>query len=923
MEQFKQASSIDEVIDLLKGPLSSVTIDNDAVFEWMREICSKAETTTDLNVRMALLRFTVASILPCLSQQPRWTQSDEWKTLGSTCAETYRLMEEKVLVTQRKTMEELRHVIEMQLECLDFQTSFLERTRNESKESRLDSPHGTVISICLDMIARMFQHCQASETFYGENFSQMADILASSFRKSFALLKHCFTFLNGVEECHDVQVAASIAKQLTDIGIISTSFDAVCVQTCWKASVCFIVKFRDSVDREASVGSLTSALVLWFTKCVSVAPLETPNPNQSHQETKQFAKSVKALRFMFSLVLKLSHELPDAVHKSVRQLFDLALEVETCGLPSLCPPTLAVTAREELETNIVPVIEPLTGLLTSHVAIVGILASQSDLRENRHFGYLRFLLRVISLFPGLPRGMQDALMDRRSSVQEDSDSCVLLDALFFAVTECYMELGLPVKIKASLIRTKPLQDVGLYEFVCSHLCSFVAQLSAKYFPSLERCLFRRLLSEYPHCVTLAIDTWCFLARWGSAELCRDHVVALGRLLVALPVHLHLTSYWHVCLLFRRLVPLLAVQHQLLVLEQFDPSVDINALKVWKEIPLERLSREVVDKMLHHLPLICSQELSRENLSIAYCSFWFVSRVVSLPCQQLSLVRTHLVAFIEPVVSLLQTSIAKEYIDPVIPALDFLAAVLSLVNPYVCLEIIDCCQHIASFASPPTDCLVAVCHFLTSLGKVTFPPSHSRASLHAVSQLFQKLLVSNDWLVVHHSLVAFQSFAEHTPHSEAISSCVPKHLKTTVANFVQGLVAANAQSDHNIEATVTRLRKGLEEFRTHADADDDTKEIHVEQSVNFEINASPIPCTHTSQDLLVSIEPVEKKRKVDHSSHTLYREVVDSIVVGIGRLEELLDKDKDGEHLPPLWLPSELVAMRDELRKLVKQANSCS
>ena len=921
MEAFKEASSDQCLIHLLEGPLSASDIAG-CLSEWMEEICTKVDSTTDLNTKLALLKFTSSSITPRLGQEKHWTQRNEWTRLISTCCDVYKLLEHQITAD----VNEARHVIGKQLECLDLATNILQASHAEHKEPNLDSPHGSAITHCLHMVDRTFQHCRLSESFYSHNFTQMADTLATTFRKSFALLKSCIPFLDGVSpHPHNSNTAITLTSHLTEISETSCSFDGVCLQTCWKTFVRFAVKFKNSgINSDVSLRSLASATLTWFTKCISIAPIDKQSHSQP-EANKQFAKAVKALRFMFSLILKLCNECEEAVHSNIELLFNLALKVESCGLPAICPPKLAVTAKEELETNILPVIEPLTGLLISHTGtgFVSVLRKQGDIIDNQQSAHLRFLIRVIDLFPTLSRGIQDALMDRVSSFNEDSDSCVLLDALFSAVTECYVEFSLPVYVKASLVKTKPLQDISLYELVSSFMCSFVAQLPARYFVSLEQCLLRQILSDYPHSATLATDIWCFVNRWGSAELCRDHIVSFSRLLVALPVIPHLPSYQHICLLVQRLFPLLAVPHQLVVIDQLDPSIDINILRVWKEIPLKQLSEQALDKMLNHLPLICSQHFDEGNPCLLYCSLQFLTHVLILSSEKIAVHQKHLLSMIETSMSLFDAAVSNQHTASIPPILDFLSAIMSSIQPAVCQKIIQLCTQLVSLLSPPTDCLISVTKLLSSLGRIRFPSAHAHICLHSISCLFQNLLPSSDWFLHHHTLIAFQSFAQYTPHSEIIQGCVPEHLKAKVADFVRS--ASCGSRFQNTDLTVMRLRRGLEEFRKHNTDDNDganfTEDMVIEQSVEFDIHklSTTTEVVSVSAD---SDEPMEKKKKVDDLSDSVssYRHVVDSIITGIGKLQELMDNDTGSERLPPAWLASELATAREQLRKLVKQAN---
>jgi hypothetical protein len=861
----------------------------------MEEICTKLGSTKDLNTKLTLLKFTSSLLTPRLPQEKHWKQRNEWVELISTCCDLYKQLGHQITTD----VNEARLVIGKQLECLDFATSVLQASNTEDKDPNLNSPHGSVIIHCLDMTARTFQHCQESESRYGPSFAPLANSLAASFKKSFTLLKSCIPFLDGViPSPQDSNTAITLAKHLTEISETSCSFDGVCLQTCWRMFIQFSIKFKIAgINSNSSLQSLTVATTTWFTRCISIAPID----KQSNQpETnKQFTKAVRALRFMFSLILKLCNECEDAVNCNIEALFKLALKVESCSLPPIYPPKLTIAAREELETTILPVIEPLAGLLTLQSGFVSVLRKHSDIINNQQAAYLRFLIRMTDLFPSLPCGIQDSLMDQVSSIEADSDSCVLLDALFSAVTECYVEFGLPIYVKASLVKTKPFQDVSFYDLVCSFICSFVAQLPARYFVSLEKCLQRQILSDYPHSASLAIDIWCFIDRWGSAELCLDHVISFSHFLIALPVVPDLPSYQHTSMLVQRLFPLLAVQHQLVVIDQLDPSIDIN-----------------------NLPFICSQQFNDLNPSLLYCCFQFLTHVLTLPNDKIAVHQKHIMSLIETSISLFGAAASSQQTTSIPLILDFLSAILSSLQPAVCQKIMQLCTQLVALPSASIDCLISVTKFLSSLGRIHFPPAHICVFSQSISYLFQKLLPVDDWLVHHHALIAFQSFAQYTPHSEIIQGCVPEHLKAKVADFV-GNTSYGSKSSPNIDLTVTRLRQGLEAFRKHNTDDNDsvTEDMVIEQSLEFAID-KPSTTTEVISDLGNSDEPRKKKKKDHHLSDSVssYRHVVNSIVSGVGKLQELLDNDTGSERLPPSWLASELVAVREQLRKLVKQAD---
>ena len=83
----------------------------------------------------------------------------------------------------------------------------------------------------------------------------------------------------------------------------------------------------------------------------------------------------------------------------------------------------------------------------------------------------------------------------------------------------------------------------------------------------ESCLLENVLQPQRHRALLAVDVWCFLARFGSADLCRAHCALLSRLYVTsladgfAGASDDSAACLHLQLLIARLVKFLAPEHQ--------------------------------------------------------------------------------------------------------------------------------------------------------------------------------------------------------------------------------------------------------------------------------------------------------------------------------------------------------------------------
>ena len=80
-------------------------------------------------------------------------------------------------------------------------------------------------------------------------------------------------------------------------------------------------------------------------------------------------------------------------------------------------------------------------------------------------------------------------------------------------------------------------------------------------------MLENVLQPQRHRALLAVDVWCFLARFGSADLCRAHCALLSRLYVTsladgvAGASDDSAACLHLQLLIARLVKFLAPEHQ--------------------------------------------------------------------------------------------------------------------------------------------------------------------------------------------------------------------------------------------------------------------------------------------------------------------------------------------------------------------------
>ena len=74
-------------------------------------------------------------------------------------------------------------------------------------------------------------------------------------------------------------------------------------------------------------------------------------------------------------------------------------------------------------------------------------------------------------------------------------------------------MNLPISLPGVMCSGKPQMDVSLHEYVVTHLCGYIAAVPARHFHIVEKSLLKNVVNRDWNVVMVAIDVWCFLARW--------------------------------------------------------------------------------------------------------------------------------------------------------------------------------------------------------------------------------------------------------------------------------------------------------------------------------------------------------------------------------------------------------------------------
>ncbi|KAK7888936.1 hypothetical protein WMY93_024496 [Mugilogobius chulae] len=751
-------------------------------------------------------------------------------------------------------------------------------------------------SYVLKILKGAFQHCKDSEVVYCGRLSLVADLLQALFKAAYSLQKGLLEVLDRVsvdssaseDEISDI---VTVIHSLLDICSIISNLDIALHANTWKFLIKHSLKYHSLVEEHLHhkdiISALCDNLLTSFNNCLEMAEqISGLQETAQTAEQKLFQKSAKMCRFFGNTLVHYIKDFGIFMTKYCHCFYQHYLQILSKFPPSLGAPLLPPALSEEL--NVAARI-PLDALLFQLLPLRAFaeVVLQPDLKDVQQLWYSG------SLF------------------SEETHRLPLYEAVFTSFRRCYREERVPVLVPGVMMNGQAQGLVTLHQHVCVHLCASVAALPPDYFPLLEKSLIRAVLQADTHTTLLAIDTWCFTARYGTAELCLHHGVLIAQLVCKTGTTECYQSS-HLGLLLRRMAFLMTSNHQIQFVERFPPT-EMENLLVWSHILLKAFSQETR----------CTIESGIINLAQTILSDW---QKEDFKLEQINKMNLVLLGLL--VVARGQTTAEEQHrecIGIVItqiwlqmnpdqikshPVLRRTLELLLLISAFLVKNIesqiicqaLLCVEAVVSL-SFVDELLLASLEFLSSLGKTFIPPENQNHILPRISSLFRVLLKSPPWLVHHHALEAFSQFAESTNHEEVISqSLSEEETKAIVVNYLSKSVR-ETQGPSRLEMLKTETLV-IEQFnkKLESDCDDD--------SLNKETNAE------------VEFQPCPKRLRQETSEEDDYSRHLQIAEHALKAVQRLIE-DKSDTSMTPQWLESKLQELHKLLSDISKTEHTSS
>ncbi|XP_044905046.1 uncharacterized protein C1orf112 homolog isoform X2 [Felis catus] len=666
----------------------------------------------------------------------------------------------------------LRNILQTMVQLLAALTGCVQHICATQESIILENIH-SLPSTVLHVIKSTFVHCKDSESVYSGHLHLVSDLLQALFKEAYSLQKQLMELLDMVcmdpllDDNDDILNMVIVIHSLLDICSVISSMDHAFHANTWK----FIIKqslkhqsvIKSQLKHKDIITSLCEDILFSFHSCLQLAEQMTQSDAQDNADYRLFQKTLKLCRFFANSLLHYTKEFLPLLSDSCCTLHQLYLQIHSKFPPSLYAARISKAQQEEIAGTFLVTLDPLISqLLTFQPFVQVVLDSKLELPCELQFPQCLLLVVVMDKLPSQPEDVQ-ALWCTERPLLEAKTRVSLFKAIFYSFEQCSGELSLPVHLQGVKSKGQAEVAVTLYQHVCVHLCTFVASFHPSLFPELDVALLNAVLSANLITSLLAMDTWCFLSRYGTAELCAHHVTIVA----------HLVEF----------------------IQKFSPREAEN-LPLWQYISFQALPAELRKQ--------AAQEVV--GVGIARCTEWLsnsrtLGELDSLNTQLSALLavcnsasealdiaqQTAVLEVGSQLWAFLNTALVtgQPYVQQTLSLLlSLLGFFIQTLDPHLISQVVTLQTSLLKLEPPDHVCL-AVLDFVSSLGNFFIPQAIQDKILPNLSSIFALLLADGNWILEQHTLEAFTQFAQGTNHEEIVPQCLSsEETKNKVVSFLE-------------------------------------------------------------------------------------------------------------------------------------------
>ncbi|XP_075689604.1 FIGNL1-interacting regulator of recombination and mitosis isoform X2 [Rhinoderma darwinii] len=707
--------------------------------------------------------------------------------------------------TLRNILQDMAQWIEALTACVHYVCSIEDSVTFENIQS--------LPSSVLHVLITIFTHCKDSDSVYCGRLHLVSDLLQALFKEAVTLEKQLMelldkTTLSSSASANEITGMVSVIHTFLDICTVVSKMDHALHANTWKFIIKQTLKHHSLVKcqlrHDDLVSSLCDDIVLSFQSCLHLAEQIKLTGTQGSTDQRLFQKTVKLCRFLANSLVHYTKEFIQFLAGSCVCLHQLYLQIHSLFPPSLSAVSMLDTHKHEINSLFLVVLEELIlQLLSFRPFMEFILNEFQELPPEHHFPHCLLLIHIMNKLPTLPDELQILWCSSSKSLERMS----IFKAVLQSFARCSPEMALPVLLQPEYEKGQDLLNLTFYQYVCTHICACIVLLPPGCFAELEHALLNAVLSARMLESLLAIDVWCFLARYGTAELCAHHVTIIALLVKSSPSNAYQLA--HLTVLLRRLLFLMDADNQVEFVKQFPPAQAEN-VSFWQHVSISSLPsalRSQVETGLFTAALSqcrnllkgkCTlEDIKQLKLSLSAmltaCNF----SEGNLDAQQ----QYDVIEIIFQLWSLLSVKQVAEQpflLEILCLFLDLFAFVIKKIETAMLKQVVSLISCLCQEDST-SHVKLGVLDFLSLLGRIILPQEFQVEVLPKVSGLFSMLLADKTWIIKQHALEAFTQFAEETSYEEIVpQSLNTEETKNHVVSFLNQRILLSEEVNRRLQ-----------------------------------------------------------------------------------------------------------------------------
>lgn len=715
------------------------------------------------------------------------------------------------------------------MDCYEVCVKYISSTESNLTWDKVQSlPVGAI-----HVLKGTYGHCKVSSELYGELLVHVSEPLSALFRKAHSLQVAFLNLLErltieGTASDKDVNAICLVCCGLFEVCQIVASLDVKLVVTLWKAISKHAVRkkelLRHHLNVDDMVKHLCSEISTGYTYLFQLLPhVDGDGIVLSQGDEKGFQKSVKILGFQMKIMVSLVREYSSYLSDCGQSVYKLLIHLKRLMPPSIHRQPVANHHVDEIKRQLLNATEPLVNSLLTNTVFIHSMTSHASVNQitaEDSLPHLLLLLIVMDEVPKLEADEKDKWLSP-NNYTEDSPQHSLFDGLFHVLMKCSVEMNLPVYVEGFTNTNRKERDICLYDEVCVHFCGLIGCLPAKYFSKLEEVLMKNILSTDVTCAQLTSDAWCFLVRYGTAELCYSHVRVL--LEVSREITGFSLQYLNVTVLLNRMIKFLAKEHQVDILKLYHPT---DNLSLWSSLAITSFTstnaRNLVDTLTSHSiktihNFVSTTEKKVESfVSLSSCLDVLIN-IYSNP----EVVEKYLLPDVQSAVVDKTTTLCNSFSDwMMLPVtrlcfgkmVKLYSVLLQNLNNKEILQILMLTLTAVKQISDQ-HLKLSIAKFLQELGKVKLCASFEQSQiLNRIPELFNILLSDTDPVVKHTALEAFTKFAEMTVHESVVPNCIQdqEDIQNSVVAFLNKTPVPSSMKRRDYLTMVLQLKDDIDQ-----------------------------------------------------------------------------------------------------------------